>query len=212
MFGIGFRFKDVTVISHDFGIFVLCAVQPALHDLKFKVNAVFELLIVLTALRIVDHVDQRFKVPFIFGVHSKDKGNIRSIEQFLRFHPKIIAGRLLRRRSILDKDFHEFENVLLTVFLADVSKRIVVHRLRKINGIEHLDLVRLIDRDISAFFIFQIVSLIVPAVHNISVNSFRAAPLEHSSALHKHRAFRIGDYIGGVHLHQVRLYEKSCLT
>lgn len=134
---------------------MLCAVQPALHDLKFKVNTVLKLLIVLTALRIVYHVDQRFKVPLIFGVHSKNQCNIRSIEQFLCFHLKVIAGRLLRRRSILDKDFHEFENVLLTVFLADVSKRIVVHRLRKINGIEHLDLVRLIDRIYLPFLSFR---------------------------------------------------------
>ena len=117
MFGIGFCFKDVTVISHDFGIFVLCAVQPALHDLKLNVYRILEFLIVLTAFRSVYHVDQRFKVPLIFGVHSENKCNIRSIEQFLRFHPKVIAGRLLRGRSILDKDFHEFENILLTVFL-----------------------------------------------------------------------------------------------
>ena len=191
---------------------MLCAVQPALHDLKFKVNAVLELLIVLTALRIVDHVDQRFKVPFIFGIHSENQSNIRSIEQFLRFHPKVIAGRLLRGRSILDKHFHEFENVLLTVLFADVSKRIVVHTFRKVDRVEHLDLVRFINRDISAIFVFEIVSLIVPAVHNFSVNSFRAAPFKHLTALHKHRAFRIGYNIAAVHLHQVRLHEKSCLT
>lgn len=73
--------------------------DKGLRDKKGKVNAVLELLIVLTALRIVDHVDQRFKVPFILRVHCKDKGNISSIKQFLRFHPKVIAGRLLRGRS-----------------------------------------------------------------------------------------------------------------
>ena len=118
----------------------------------------------------------------IFGVHSENKGNIRSIEQFFSLYPKVIAGRLLRRRCVFYQDLDEFENVLLTVFLADVSKRIVVHTFRKVDRVEHLDLVRLINRDISAFFVFEIVSLIVPAVHNFSVNSFRAAPLEHSSA------------------------------
>lgn len=143
---------------------------------------------------------------------SENQSNIRSIEQFLRFHPKVIAGRLLRGRSILDKHFHEFENVLLTVLFADVSKRIVVHTFRKVDRVEHLDLVRFINRDISAIFVFEIVSLIVPAVHNFSVNSFRAAPFKHLTALHKHRAFRIGYNIAAVHLHQVRLHEKSCLT
>ena len=212
LFGIGLCFKQVSIVLHNIGIIVLCAVQPALYDLKFKVNAVFELLIVLTAFRSVYHVDQRFKVPLIFGVHSENKCNIRSIEQFLRFHPKVIAGRLLRGRSILDKDFHEFKNILLTVLLADICERIIVHRLCEVNGVEHLDLVRLINRDISAIFVFEIVSLIVPAVHNFSVNSFRAAPFKHLTALYKHCAFRIGHYIGGVHLHQVRLHKKSCLT
>ena len=87
-----------------------------------------------------------------------------------------------------------------------------MHTFRKVDRVEHLDLVRLIDRDISAFFVFEIVALIVPAVHNFSVNSFRAAPFKHFSAFHKHRTLRVGYYIRGVHLHQVRLDEKSCLT
>ena len=88
----------------------------------------------------------------------------------------------------------------------------IVHTFRKVDRVEHLDLVRLINRDISAFFVFEIVALIVPAVHNFSVNSFRTAPFKHFSALHKHCTLRVGHYIGGVHLHQVRLDEKSCLT
>ena len=96
LFGIGFRFKDVTVISHDFGIFVLCAVQPALYDLKLNIYRILELLIVLTALRIVDHVDQRFKIPLIFGVHSKYQGDICRVKELFSFYPKVIAGRLLR--------------------------------------------------------------------------------------------------------------------
>ena len=192
---------------------MICTVQPTFDNFKFKVNAVLELLIVLTAFRIVYHVDKRFKIPLVFGVHRKDKGNIRSIEQFLRFHPKVIAGRLLRGRSVLDKHFHEFQYVFLTVLLADVCERIVVHRLRKINGIEYLDLVRLIDRDIFALFVLDEIAFFVFAIYDFSVSvTFQTAPFKHLTALHKHRAFRIGHYIGGVHLHQVRLHEKASFT
>ena len=87
-----------------------------------------------------------------------------------------------------------------------------MHRLRKINGIEYFDLVRFIDRDIFSLIVLFVLAVRCFLIYYFSVHTFRAAPFKHLSALHKYRAFRVSHYIGGVHLHQVRLYEKACLT
>ncbi len=53
----------------------------------------------------------------------------------------------------------------------------------------------------------------VPLIHYFAFAvSQRSAPCKKMTALHKHRTLRIGDHIGAVHLHQVWLDEKSCLT
>ena len=184
---------------------MLCTVQPTLYNFKFKVYRILELLIVLTAFRSVYHINKRFKIPLFRIIHRKDKSDICRVQELFGFYPKVIAGRLLRGRSVFYQDLDEFQNVFFTVLFADVRKRVVVHRLCKINGVEHLDLIRLINN--------LSLAVLVHCIQHLAVFAARwAAPCKHFSALDQNRSLRIGNYIGGVHLHQVRLHEKARFT
>ena len=83
----------------------------------------------------------------------------------------------------------------------DVAEGVIVHGLLEVDGVQHLDLVRLVD------------DLAVLVLHRLAVLAqLGRAALEHLTALHQNRAFRVRDHIGAVHLHQVRLQPEAGLA
>ena len=94
---------------------------------------------------------------------------------------------------ILDENVHKFQNVLFSVLFGDVGKRIVVHGLAEIDGIEYLDPIRLIG---------NITFLI----------SDRSASFQHLSAFDQYCPFRVCNDVGTVHLHEIWFHEESRFT
>ncbi len=84
----------------------------------------------------------------------------------------------------------------------DVIKRVIVHGLLKINGVQRFDPVRLVNR----------IPFFIP--HRLSVFHFWRAALQHLPAFHKDSPFRVGNDIADArgHLHKLRLYIKPCFS
>ena len=76
-----------------------------------------------------------------------------------------------------------------------------MHRLLEVDGVQHLDLVRLID-DFAVF-----------VLHRLAVLAqLGCTPLKHFAALHQDGALGVGDHIGAVHLHQIGLEPEAGLA
>ena len=82
---------------------------------------------------------------------------------------------------------------LFSVLFGDVGKRIVVHGLAEIDGIEYLDPIRLIG---------NITFLI----------SDRSSSFQHLSAFDQYCPFRVCNDVGTVHLHEIWFHEESRFT
>ena len=99
----------------------------------------------------------------------------------------------------------------------DVAEGVIVHGLLEVDGIENLNAVRLIDH-LAVFVLHGLIDRIaVPVFYRLMVlaqlgTHFGCAALEHLTALHQNRAFRVRDHIGAVHLHQIRLQPEAGLA
>ena len=128
----------------DFHIIGKIIVDPAFNKCKQSVDRILKCFIILTAFRRIDHFNQRFKVLFFRRIDRKDHSDICSVKQLFCLYPEVIAAVLLRTLRIPNENVHKFQNILFSVLFGDIGKGIVVHGLAEINGIEHLDSVRLI--------------------------------------------------------------------
>ena len=90
-------------------------------------------------------------------------------------NPKIVPGLALAL-GVGDEGRYQLQDVLLRV---NVAERVIVHRLVEVDGIQHPDLVRLVD-DLSVF-----------VLHRLAVLAqLGRAALEHFAALHQDSALR----------------------
>ena len=83
----------------------------------------------------------------------------------------------------------------------DIGKRVVMHGLAEVDGVENLDAVRFINH--LPLGVPQRLSMLVP---------FGCAALEQPAAFHQDGALGVCDHIGAVHLHQVRFQPESGFT
>ena len=58
--------------------------------------------------------------------------------------PRSHRHRFAENSAYSNENINEFQNILFSVLFGDIGKGIVVHGLAEINGIEHLDSIRLI--------------------------------------------------------------------
>ncbi len=108
---------------------------------------VFETLIVLSHLHGVDKLDEGGKILFLLRgliVDIPDKGGIK---QRFGFLPEIVPA-LAIPLGVGNQGIHQLQNVL---FRMDIRKRVIVHGLLEVDGIEHLDTVVVALQELSTF-------------------------------------------------------------
>lgn len=167
------------------------------QGVKEKVNRIFEALVVLAYLHSVQHFYQRGKVLFVCRGLVVDVANQRRVKQRFSLDPEIVTGFAFAL-GVGDKRGDDFQYIL---FVMDIGKGVKVHGFREVDRIEYPDLIRLID-DLPMFVSHRFSVLI----------QLRRASLKELSAFHQHRTLWICYNIATVHLHQVRLDEKSRFT
>ena len=156
--------------------------------IKHQVYGVFELLVILPDFHRIDELNEGGEVLLLHRSLIVDIANERAVQQRLRFDPEIVAS-LAFAFGIGDQRRNQLQDVL---FAVNVRERIVVHTFFEVDGIQHLDAVRLIN------------DLTVLVLHGLSVLSqLGCAPLEHFSALDQNGSLRVCDHIRTVHLHQI---------
>ena len=108
-----------------------------LELIEQAVHGVLELLVVLADFHAVEHFKHRAEVLLLLRGLVMDVADERHVEQLLGVRPKLVAGLALPGR-VRNEAGHELENVLLR---AEVRKRIVVHGLLEVDGVQHAYLV-----------------------------------------------------------------------
>ena len=156
------------------------------ESVEQQIYGIFERFIIFPDFHCVYHLYERRKILLIFWSFIIDVADQSRVKKRLGLHPKIIAGFAFPFR-IGNQHRNQFENVFLAM---DIREWIVVHRLPKVNRIEHFDLIRLIND--FAFFIAQRFTVFA---------QLGSAPRKQFAAFHKDGAFRVGNDIGAVHLH-----------
>ena len=170
---------------------------PLFQLIEHQVHGVFELLIVLPDLHAVDHLDEGGKVLFLHRGFVVDVADQRAVQKRLCLDPEIIPGLALAL-GVGDQRCHQLQDVL---FAMDIAEGVIVHRLLEVDGVQHLDLVWLI-HDFAVF-----------VLHRLAVLAqLGRTPLEHFAALHQDGALGIGNDVGAVHLHQIRLEPEAGLA
>ena len=117
------------------------------ESVKQQIYGIFERFIIFPDFHCVYHLYECRKILLIFWSFIIDVADQSRVKKRLGLHPKIIAGFAFPFR-IGNQHRNQFENVFLAM---DIREWIVVHRLPKVNRIEHFDLIRLIND--FAFFI-----------------------------------------------------------
>ena len=108
-----------------------------LQSVKQEINSVLEILVILADFHSVKHFNERRKVLFLGRRFIVNVPNQRSIEQRFSLHPKIVACFTFAF-GVGDKGSDDLQYIL---FRVDIGKWIEVHRLRKVDRIEHPDFV-----------------------------------------------------------------------
>ena len=170
---------------------------PLFQLIEHQVHGVFELLIVLPDLHAVDHLDEGGEVLFLHRGLIVDVADQRAVQQRFRLDPEIVPGLALSL-GVGDQRCHQLQDVL---FAMDIAEGVIVHGLFEVDGVQHLDLVWLI-HDFAVF-----------VLHGLAVLArLGCAPLEHFAALHQDGALGVGNDVGAVHLHQIRLEPEAGLA
>ena len=117
------------------------------QGLKHLVNGVLERLIVLPDLHSVQERDERTEVLLLHGRDIVDIGDERRVKELFGFLPELVPAFALALR-VHHQGRHQFQNVFLRV---DIRKRVIVHRLLEIDGIEHFYAVFLVQKCVPAF-------------------------------------------------------------
>ena len=155
---------------------------------EHQVHLIFELLVILPHLHRVDELDEGGEILFLHRGLIVDIADERAVQKRLRLDPEIVPGLALAL-GVGDEGRYQLQNVLLRV---NVAERVIVHRLIEVDGIQHPDLVRLVD-DLAVLVLYRLAVLV----------QLGRAALEHFAALHQDGALGIGNDVGAVHLHQV---------
>ena len=144
---------------------------------EHQVHGVFELLIVLPDLHAVDHLDEGGEILFLHRGLVVDVADERAVQQRLGLDPEIVPGLALAL-GVGDEGRYQLQDVL---FAMDIAEGVIVHRLLEVDGVQHLDLVRLVD------------DLAVLVLHRLAVLAqLGRTPLEHLAALHQDGALGAG--------------------
>ena len=157
---------------------------------EHQVHLIFELLVILPHLHRVDELDEGGEILFLHRGLIVDIADERAVQKRLRLDPEIVPS-LAFALGVGDEGRHQLQNVLLRM---NVAERVIVHRLIEVDGVQHPDLVRLVN------------DLAVLVLHRLAVLAqLGRAALEHFAALHQDGALGVGNDVGAVHLHQVGL-------
>ena len=144
-----------------------------LQSVKQKIHRIFIILVVLAGVTGIDHVKQSDEVLFFLRRFIVDIANQCRVIKALCFHPKIFGALCALTLGVDDDGIYQLQNIFLC---AQVRKRVIVHTLGKVDGIENGDAV--------------------------------FCPLQKLSHLANQTAFRVGDDIRAVKLHNIGLAEK----
>ena len=109
-----------------------------LQSVKQKIHGIFIILVVLAGVAGIYHVKQRDEVLFFLRRFIVDISDQRRVIKALRFHPKIFGALCALALGIDNDGINQFQNVFLR---AQIRKRVIVHTLGKVDGVENGDAV-----------------------------------------------------------------------
>ena len=112
------------------------------HD----IDGIFEVLVILTDLHGIQHLQKRIEVLFLLRRLIMDIPDQRCIKQCFRFRPEFITGLSLAFR-VRDECGDQFQNVL---FAMNIGERIVFHGLTEVDRIQHPDLIAILQKRAAA--------------------------------------------------------------
>lgn len=117
-----------------FGILAYSEVSrlPLAQIRKLQIHFVLVILIVLTGIHLVEHVDQGRKVLLLRRQLIVDISDQGDIQERLCLYPKVISAFSFTL-GVGDQDGDELQDVL---FRMNIGERIVVHRLLEVDRIE----------------------------------------------------------------------------
>ena len=108
---------------------------PACQLLKYQIDRVFELLIVLPHLHGVYHLNEGGEVLLLHRRFVPEIADEGGVEQGFRLAPEIVAALAVPLR-VGDEGRDQLQNVLLAV---DVGEGVIVHTLFEVDRVYHLD-------------------------------------------------------------------------
>ena len=111
---------------------------PACQLLKYQIDRVFELLIVLPHLHGVYHLNEGGEVLLLHRRFVPEVADEGGVEQGFRLAPEIVAALAVPLR-VGDEGRDQLQNVLLAV---DVGEGVVVVGLFEVNRVQYLDLIQ----------------------------------------------------------------------
>ena len=118
-----------------------------LQLIEHDVHWVFEVFIVLSGLRSIDHFEQCGEIFLVFRCLIPDVANECCVIELFCLHPKILTGFIAISLRVDDDRIDQFEDVL---FAADVGEGVVVHGLAKIDCVQRLDCIPIFLKHLAA--------------------------------------------------------------
>ena len=118
------------------------------ESVKHQIHSVLKSLIFLPYFGGIEHFQQCGHVLFFLWGLVEDVRDERLIVKGFRFRPEIVSAFGVLAFRVFHNAIDEFENV---VFIPDIAKRIVFHRLPEVDGIEDLDFISSLFQHLPAF-------------------------------------------------------------
>ena len=104
-----------------------------LQSFEHDVDGIFKVLIVLTYLHGIQHLQKRIEVLFLLRRLKMDIADQRRIKQGLRLRPEFIAGFSLSFR-IRNESSNQLQNVL---FAVNILERVIFHGFLHVYYVQH---------------------------------------------------------------------------
>ena len=144
------RLRGLASRQFVFAVLLYCKVirVPRLQLIKHDVNRVFEVLVILSGFRGIDHFEQSSEVFLVFRCLVPDVPDEGRIIELFSLHPKIFAGLIAVSLRVDDNRIDQLEDVL---FAADVREWVIVHGFLKIDRVQRLDRIPVFLKHLSCF-------------------------------------------------------------